>query len=112
MNKYTIYCTSQQTRKAILLGVQIYPTSFNNCGIHQLWDSENRYYYDIPTTEQLIEWLEEQDFRFEIKFTTIYCIMIYINNIYIGSSICANSRKAATLTAIDTALEYLSNKFK
>lgn len=99
MNDYTIYCTEEQTKKALELGAPIKIECFSTA-------TEDYWHEVIPTTEQMINWLEEQGFyirlntngcNVEIDFT---CILELIGI----------SRKEATLAAIDAALEYLSNQ--
>ena len=72
-------------------------------------------YADIPTAEQMIGWLEEQDsdMRFEvatgIAHTWHYYIHLNYNEHYrnlFNSGF--SSRKEATIAAIDAALEYLT----
>lgn len=108
MNRYTIYCTPEQTRKALELGAPIERDGF-----------EDRPYvyidgaYLIPTAEQMIGWLEEQE-----SFSNI-CIRKTMGGNHSSACYCNgetllskvfSSRKEATLAAIDAALEYLSNK--
>ena len=100
MNRYTIYCTEAQIKKALKLNAPIQ------------YDDELPSLTISPTAEEMIGWLEE-----------------YIHNIIIIKSIdntwlylfCPTnlskheiktgylSRKDATLAVIDSALEYLSN---
>ena len=83
MNRYTIYCTEEQTKKALELGAPL------NCCYHND-DFQNTikigslHYVEIPTAEQMLGWLEDN----------------------------YESRKEATLAAIDAALEYLINNRK
>lgn len=115
MNRYTIYCTPEQTKKALELGAPI-----------QLWIGfeathiptgsfiENNVLYFIPTAEQMIGWLEEQPSIVTIGVNKSRCLKweyfitkpCYneIDNAYNYSS-----RKEAAHEAIDAALEYLSN---
>ena len=56
MNKYTIYCTEEQTRKAVELGAPIelyYGGEYES----ELIDGIR---YITPTAEEMIGWLEEQ----------------------------------------------------
>lgn len=108
MNRYTLYCTEEQTKKAHALGAPL------NLGYHN-YDFENSIkirnlcYAEIPTAEQMIGWLEDKGFRFDEDCGIMYCIMVHINNEYIDGAICTDSHKEATLAAIDAALEYLTN---
>lgn len=96
MERYTIYCTLEQIRKASLYGapIQIYETPF----------------LDKPVTaEQMIGWLDECG-----KQTIEICRPsqsntswgIFINNIQVVGEY-YDTREAATLRAIDIALQYL-----
>lgn len=100
IDEYTIDCTKEQIDKAIKLGARIkFEDDELTCNSYPIY----------PTAEQMIGWLETQGFRFEVEYCTMYCIMVHINNTYICNPICTNSRKEATLAAIDATLEYLSN---
>ena len=111
MNKYTIYCTSEQTKRAYELGAPIEKPS------NSLFESlENK----IPTTEQMCGWLRE---KYNIHIYTLQC-----NNLhYIPQvNICNNgiitqlfgwdyeeyfdSYQQAIHIAIDTALKYLEKE--
>lgn len=105
ISDYTIYCTSEQTKKALELGAPL--KSYTANGYVESDCAE------CPTAEQMIGFLEEQDI--------IYCIDILFEG-KDDYSMCVSgdsfdvveggysSRKEATLAAIDAALEYLSNK--
>ena len=105
MNRYTIYCTPEQTKKAFELGAPI--------GYKNTLDNRERGKFDTPTAEQMLNWLEEK----YIDSITIrrlekgweYTI------IYNGKEECLSyfsTRKEVTLAAIDAALEYLTNNKK
>lgn len=70
----------------------------------------------IPTAEQMIGWLEEQENIKEIfvslEYITWYYAIILSNESVIECNDSYDSRKEATLAAIDSALEYLSNNKK
>lgn len=97
MNRYTIYCTEEQTKKALELGAPI----------DSRWIGEE----PNPTAEQMIGWLEEQEVgcfvykKPDHPFSAIVRVggvkeqMIWAK--------CYSSRKEATLSAIDSALDYL-----
>ena len=116
MNKYTIHCTEEQTKKALELGA---PLIKYNCYIHRFVNpcGVGKESYIIPTAEQMIGWLEEQE---NIKEVIIYCDVTGLNWSFEGykdngnyafvSSNSYTSRKEATLAAIDATLKYLSNK--
>lgn len=116
MNRYTIYCTIEQTRMALKLGAPIIPfksrrtkeTVINNSVIE--YDEDTFTFVNSPTVEQMIGWIEDQE--------GIKCIDIYRNCDYWGYGVITNittydvtkhfsTRKEATIAAIDAALEYL-----
>lgn len=128
MEKYTIYCTKNQARKALELGA---PIEFKTLCHYDLQNGKFIPYPDLdididgepililPTVEQMIGWLEEQksDMRFEvatgIAHTWHYYIHLNYGNHYhnlFNSDF--SSRKEATLAAIDAALDYLSKDKK
>lgn len=128
MNNYTIYCTEAQTKKALELGAPIKINSYPPInGEKFMWLSppedaiawNNSTNCIIPTAEEMISWLEEQEEIHEVEITTIkdeygegwyYCIF---NKNRCNVSFDRNfpTRKEATLSAIDAALEYLSNEY-
>lgn len=113
INDYTIPCTKPQTRKALKLGASIEikyddrytPTYAEQKGlIHR-----NKYWYIIPTTEQMISWLEEQD---GIKEITVCKTGMWIwgeKHTLITSGLSYPSRQESSLAAIDATLEYLED---
>lgn len=127
MNNYTIPCTAEQTKKALELGAPIDTEAFaNDSRPHTTASNPKRHDFIvncvIPTTQQMIGWLEEQGFNVVIKaqpFKGCRCSRIWISKIYnINSPINYNSyyyihykecfsRKEAILAAIDAALDYL-----
>lgn len=104
MKHYTIYCTPEQTKKALELGAPIERDGY-----------EDRPYvyidgaYLIPTTEQMIGWLEGQGIHVDIcyesdnRFYYVFDFDDFVSDFY-------PTRKEATLAAIDAALGYLINK--
>lgn len=116
MNRYIIYCTGKQTRKALELGAPLkiidneYDERIYNfiCGNTQ----NGKALYRIPTAEQMIGWLEEQCyFSFDIYQSRLswYCSVIHRDKeCVLFDSL--DSRKESTLAALDAALEYLQNK--
>lgn len=114
MDKYTIRCSEQQTRKALELGAPIDFFEEN--------DENNEYaihvgqglYAIIPTTEQMINWLEDGFFR-EVnvqEFANYWEYSLYTSSDDVVDSHIRHfrSRKEATLAAIDAALNYLINQ--
>lgn len=119
MDKYTIYSTIGQTKKAIELGAPIeMKEPIKRNGYLYLDKIE----YIPPTVEQMINWLTEQEillcinpidgsnfywtrgvkvdekYRWESHFEINKCKTSF------------NTRQEATLDAIDNALEYLLKK--
>lgn len=115
MHQYTIYCSEQQTKRALELGAPIEPT-----GIYQVnaWLEINGATYIIPTVEQMITWLEERNIKCfiipDIYEDDSYNIQINDKLVTTGHSQysypCYDTRKEATLAVIDAALEYLTNQ--
>lgn len=121
MEKYSIYCTDEETRKAIELGAPIY--------VFDKWNSEaierthfkiehrakldNGLYAENPTAEQLIGWLEEQKIFvhiktcFDISCSSYFSTKGYNRYGYVSKIESFRSREEATLTVIDKALDYL-----
>lgn len=113
MNKYTIYCTKEQTLKALELGAPIKKAVYADFilyeNIEYIVDKENGFVYLIPTAEQMIGWLEEKDITVKI----VKCDTRW----FARPCSCKNtdfnrdgyfSRKEAILAAIDSALDYLT----
>lgn len=99
MEQYTIYCSEEQTKKALGFGA---PIEYH-C------PNEREKVYHNPTTEQMIGWLEEQFFSFDI----FQPFVSWSYSIQYKDKVCAlddgyHSRKEATIAAIDAALDYLS----
>lgn len=120
MEKYTIYCTAEQTRKALELGAPIisYHNAFTTNDIPHYTIEEgngNCTLYIIPTAEQMISWLEEQGIvmdasgAFNHSDTPVFMYRIGFRfNYFESDAIDYPTRKEATLAAIDAALDYLS----
>lgn len=114
MEKYTIYCTEEQTGKALELGA---PIEFEaECPV-DLETLERSPYPDIkmgkdgepiliiPTAEQMKGWLRSQGFRFRINEYES-CSSWRIKDGWQYQGFC-DTPKEATLAAIDAALDYL-----
>lgn len=123
MERYTIYCTEEQTKKALELGAKIKKERVGKCitdGLPRLGSEpeEDKYDYLIPTAEQMIGWLEEQWIMVEVYYNCTFQHYNYTKTIK-GKNGCwgsklndsytngFSSRKEATLAAIDAALDYL-----
>lgn len=117
MNNYTIYCTSEQTRKAFELGAPIE----KDCSAHLHDPDRTTYiddcsyckYYCNPTAEEMIGWLEKQiSFIDVIRQENDTWLYIVYPETHSNKNITVkgfSSRKEATLAAINAALDYLSN---
>lgn len=112
MKSKEIYCTEEQTRRALDLGAPINATFAdipNKC-------EYDGCYIEIPTAVQMLGWLEEQkdipniniissvynrDWKYEINLNMPegYDYLLWKDGY--------TSRKEATIAAIDAALEYL-----
>lgn len=122
MNKYTIYCTEEQMRKALKLGAPIeikYGSDRYNPSSDELRCLVNydHMWYNKPTAEQMIGWLEGQGIwihfckpnqrptllSYSVSNISKPCRRVFVGREY-------ESRKEATIAAIDDALEYLTNK--
>lgn len=114
MEQYTIYCTNKQTNKALELGAPIevdFQFNYKTVII-------NKKAYIVPTAEQMIGWLERQGLV--IIDTFIVTDLIYDHLSWYSyrlrfpwqkeqyNEIKYNSRREATLAAIDAAFDYLS----
>lgn len=133
MEEYTIYCTEEQTKKALELGAPIERghegSRYFNIGVPTFFDKNDEIcrvknsVIFIPTAEQVIEWLlNEHDILcdifprdgcfgttwFAFRFTTLRCK----RKKYESNTKDYPSRKEATLAAIDAALDYLSKNKK
>lgn len=118
MNRYKIPCTEEQTKKALELGAPILlvPEEFYTEEEHFRMEIEGENASVIlPTAEEMIGWLREMD---------IFINIIHIDSGYSswtktikenetlvdGNLVFLNTYEESVLSAIDEALEYLSNK--
>lgn len=123
MSKYTIYCTPEQTKKAFKFHapmIRLYGWNESTDGNLKELLTKNRQAELFrlksgtiicgfcPTTGDMIGWLEEQGFEFETG--KCYATVDYKDKGCLGMY--SDTREKATLSAIDTALEYLSKKGK
>lgn len=111
MDRFTIFCTEEQAKKALDLGAPILSDTqeIKFAGINGLPFDVDRVV--IPTAEQMIGWLElnarisdidiyKSGSTYWAFFVTKFCGIIESKKEYF-------SRKEATLAAIDEALDYL-----
>lgn len=131
MSDYTLFCTEEQTRKALELGAPIisYHNACTTDDIPHFTIAEgngNCTLYIIPTAEQMCGWLEEQGMFIEVDSHRPDRILDWRKSIYTFSVvdkfmvICKHggynetthfpSRKEVILAAIDAALDYLKTK--
>ena len=108
MNQYTIYCTPEQTKKALELGVPIEIEPYDNP--YCVPQKYPKIIVKYPTAEQMIGWLEEQRITsIEITFSKETKWKFEFFSECYDFDAPYNSRKEATLAAIDAALEYLAD---
>lgn len=113
MNRYTIYCTPEQIKRALELGAPIevdFQFNFKTAII-------NRIAYIVPTAEQMIGWLEENgilDIVISRRMSpkTYGYTVWFSENTFVQEKHSFTSRREATLVAIDVALEYLENQIQ
>lgn len=132
MDKYTIYCTEEQTKKALELGAPLHTIIFKSVSAfkalkiidsgnlknnHTLLDNcqqSGDYCSKLitnPTAEQMIGWLEEKGVTVEI----VKCETHWFARTYSHENTNFNkgrffSRKGAILASIDSALDYLTKE--
>lgn len=113
MNRFTIYCTEEQTKRAYKLGAPLEIGFGKGTICCQKLDTEGYTQRKIPTTEQMIGWLEEQIDEIEVihicdDYGNGWCYTIFDKGwCNVGFNRNFNSRKEAILAAIDAALDYL-----
>lgn len=112
MERYTILCTQEQTQKALELGAPIKQTEHQEDLVNVDYTIDVNVATILPTAEQMLGWLEDQGLElYTYKPIDKWVIDISGNDFCFMVDEC-NSRKEATLAAIDAALEYLSNNQK
>lgn len=109
MEEYTIYCSAEQTKRALKLGAPIKNVHYNNDGGYE--------YADNPTAEQMLEWLKTNGFVFGITdYNDGFNDHVFwrVSNQFDKKWYVADDKlkdpKEAVLAAIDAALDYLKNK--
>lgn len=114
MNRYTLYCSEAQTKKAFELGapIELLPnyTEYKGLSFIKCQDGNERPYIP-PTAEQMIGWLEEQNLMFNITANIFdeYKVIVVKASSYetIANIKWHHNRKNAIIDGIDAALEYL-----
>lgn len=109
MDKYITYCTPEQVKKALELGAPIKIECFSTA-------TEDHWHEVIPTAEQMIGWLEENNIENIIvckKDGGDYGYTVYhTSHRKPLQRFWFSNRKEATLAAIDAALGYLTKNKK
>lgn len=104
MNRYTIYCTETQVKKALELGAPIKTIKKPRYSIGLI---------EKVTSEQMIGWFEEQGVMFNIAVNPFddYKVIITKASSYetIANIKWNHNRKNAIIAGIDAALDYLEN---
>lgn len=109
MQNYTIYCTPEQTKRALELGAPIEIlsnyTEFRGFPFIKCQDGNERPYVP-PTTEQMRGWLRTKGFKFKmVELKEVHWQCSIPPEFYQSGS--TPSLEEATHAAIDTALEHL-----
>lgn len=113
MNRYSIYCTPYQTKRAYKLRAQI--VNVSNCGIpsNAPFFEINGCDFYIPTAEQMCGWLREKGFvahAFASDMKVKYHGEVDIIEDGLSGAIFGDdfdTYEQAILAAIDAALDYL-----
>lgn len=117
MNKYTIYCTREQTKKALELGAPIEPQTSSTL-IDTLCAFCDDGWYIIPTAEQMLGWLRKNKLYIEVMMNDTDTERHFDGFVFISTTDEAllptikETYEDALLSAIDNALEYLTNNKK
>ena len=111
MDKFTQYCTTEQTKAALLLNAPIESEEWNrNYPLPRYWfgDEKTMRCYHIPTMEQMLGWLEQQGILVSVHYSIDgYCTVCAtkgFDRIYESGYM---SKGQALLCCIDRSLEYL-----
>lgn len=116
MNRYTIYCTEEQTKKAFELGAPIIEMPFKykmppdictKYGFINL----NSTYYVMPTAEQMIGWLRSQGICVSVLEHKLDGSVYYTRHMSDRDYSCESfpTYEEAMLTVINEALKCLTN---
>lgn len=112
---YSVYCTPEQTNRALKLGAPLETCDWRitNTNKYIELDNEKGWHIQIPTAEQIAGWLLEyvNDIIVCRGLASTWFYSVYLKN----TTDCRSrfnypTRKAATLAAIDTALDYLEQQ--
>lgn len=116
MNRYTINCTESQTKRSYKLGapIKLYETNEYTFHLPKMIckDGIERHFVN-PTAEQIIGWLNTHDLNVSVfgsefrgGFYSCFHYGICVKELLDNEKRFV-SRKEATITAIDAALDYL-----
>lgn len=115
ISDYSIYCTEEQTKKALELGAPInLRWLYHGIPFRKEVNIEYGHYAEIPTAEEMVGWLEEQGVH-EVHLTHVkdgWMVCIFLQNDIIPDEFTYKSRKEAIIAAIDVALDYLTKNNK
>lgn len=104
MNEYIIYCTEEQTKKALEFGAPIMVT--DNLGdlvmANYFTNEDNHVATIIPTAEQMIGFLRSKGIQFHFDDVKDYWYVVIDNKL-----LSTGYDKNKELAAIDAALDYL-----
>lgn len=112
MERYTIYCTAEQIRKALELGAPIIIET-EKIGLPNISFGYHRNTFITPTAEQMISFIESiSEIQITIEKQAADRFRVWVKERCTPLSdiilICSyKSRKEATLAAIDATLDYL-----
>lgn len=121
MNRYTIFCTRSQTKKALELGAPIEIISYGYEKYHNKLLVHGKGWAISPTAEQMCGWLRKQGLCVEIISKKYFGdrTKLYNANLWkipevkkLEDVTETNDYKEATLAAIDAALKYLTSNKK
>ena len=103
MEEFTIYCTEEQTKKALELGALIINGKYYH-KICKIGEVE----YATPTAEQMLGWFRSKGLRFKIaEYTNSTFWQYHIESSFkCGSELCYRD---AVLSLIDAALDYIAD---
>lgn len=118
MRRFANYCTEEQTKKAFELDAPLIKCDSRDKRMmycdHLCYPRIADYPYVIPTTEEMVGWLEDQGLHISIIYNdcTYKPEVRDMHDGFINKDEHLSSHKNATLAAIDAALEYLSKNKK
>lgn len=108
MDRYTLYCTPEQTKKAFELGAPIKYKEVTDFEGHVL----DYNITETPTAEQMLGWLRKQGVKFLFSDEPDVDGDYWFVGINKEVQTSGADKENKELAAIDTALEYLSNNKK